>query len=225
MELLGIVVIVVGFMLSMDTIFVVLAGMFTTALIHGIDVMSILDMIGTAFTHARYTLLFFLALPIIGGLEKNGLREVASNMIGKIKSSSAGGVISTYFLIRAVTVSFYIAIGGFVQMVRPIIYPMALGSTKNKYNKKDVSDKIEEMIKADAIASENMGNFFAQNIFVGSGGVLLIVSALEQNGIHTTAIDIAKVAIIPAIFAGFYLFIKCFLLDRKIQKELESKEV
>jgi len=72
LSLLGIVVIVVGFALGLDTIAVVVIAALVTALVSGIDFTSFLTILGKGFMDNRMVSLFFLTLPTIGILERHG---------------------------------------------------------------------------------------------------------------------------------------------------------
>lgn len=74
LSLLGIVVIVIGFALGLDTIAVVIIAALVTALVSGIDFVSFLTILGKGFMDNRMVSLFFLTLPTIGILERHGLK-------------------------------------------------------------------------------------------------------------------------------------------------------
>ncbi|WP_416876511.1 5-oxoproline transporter, DUF969 family subunit, partial [Kitasatospora sp. SC0581] len=65
-------------------------------------------------------------LPVIGLLERYGLREQARNLIGRLGRLSAGRFLTVYLLVRQVTAAFGLnSIGGPAQTVRPLVAPMA----------------------------------------------------------------------------------------------------
>ena len=86
------------------------------------------------------------------------------------------GVLITYTLIREIIGALSIRIRGHPQFVRPIVNPMAQAAASSKYW--DIEEKGGEKIKVLSSASENYGNFFGQNLFNESSGVLLISSTL-----------------------------------------------
>ena len=92
MQLIGILVIVVGFILKLDTIAVVLSAGVITGLLGGMSIVDILDTLGSTFTTQRSMALFLLILPIIGLCERYGLKERATYLIQKIKGMSAGRI-------------------------------------------------------------------------------------------------------------------------------------
>jgi len=89
--LLGIVIIIIGFVLKYDTIAVVLVAGVVTGLLAGIEFFVILDTLGKAFVETRYITIFILTLPAIGLSERFGLRDKAVDFIGKFTGSAIPG--------------------------------------------------------------------------------------------------------------------------------------
>lgn len=56
----------------------------------------------------------------------------------------------------------------------------AEGAATSQY--KDFKEEDVESIKGLTAASENYGNFFGQNLFIGAPGVMLIVGSLNELG-------------------------------------------
>jgi uncharacterized membrane protein len=96
LKLIGVLIIVIGFIRKYDTIAVVLVAGITTGLVSGLGFGEILGIIGSSFIKTRYMSIFLLTLPVIGILERNGLREKAADLISKMKSATAGKVLSSY---------------------------------------------------------------------------------------------------------------------------------
>ena len=63
----------------------------------------------------------------------------------------------------------------------------------------DLSDEEVDAIKGKCAAVENIANFYSQNIFVGSSGVLLIISTLTEAGYEAAATDVANTALTVGI--------------------------
>src|SRR6056297_1072656 len=99
-KLIGVVIILVGLVLKLDTLGVVLVAGLSTGLVSGLGIGEILSIIGEAFISTRYMSIFLLTLPVIGILENNGLQERASILIKGMKSMTAGKVLSVYTFIR-----------------------------------------------------------------------------------------------------------------------------
>ena len=73
----GILVMVIGLMLRFNALLVVIAAGFVTGLSAGLSINEIVGAIGEAFVKNRYMSLFALVLPVIGIMERHGLRERA----------------------------------------------------------------------------------------------------------------------------------------------------
>ena len=88
-----------------------------------------------------------LTLPVIGILERYGLKERAEALIMKSKGATTGRVLMSYFTIRESSAALGLNIGGHAQTVRPLVAPMAEGA-QGKYGK--LPEKLREKIKANA---------------------------------------------------------------------------
>ncbi|MEG2788930.1 MAG: DUF969 family protein, partial [Romboutsia sp.] len=105
---------------------------------------------------------------------------------------------------------------GHPQFVRPLVNPMAQAAGISKHG--ELNKEEEESIKALSAASENYGNFYGQNLFAGSSGVLLIASTLSQFGYDVTELGIAKASIVMAIIAFIIAGIQFYLFDKTLNK-------
>ena len=215
--LIGVLLIVLGFVLKLDVVAVVLISGLVTGLIAGIPFLEVLDIIGKGFVNNRYMSLFFLSLPLIAIMERYGLKDRAAEAIQKMKSASAGGVVGLYILIRWAAAALSLRLGGHVQFVRPLILPMAEGAATKKV---DLSEKRLDELKGLAGAAENYGNFFGQNIFPVASGVLLIQGTLNQAGYDVTNGDIAKSSILAGIAMLILSLLQCYLFERKLRKDM-----
>lgn len=222
-KLIGILIIIVGFLLKMDTIAVVISAAIATGLISGLSFNEIMTLLGNAFVTNRYMSLFIISLPVIGLLERYGLRERAAYLIGKIQSATVGKLTSVYLIIRTLAAMLSLRIGGHVQFIRPLILPMAEGAAQNKYGK--IDEKDNETIKGLEGAVENYGNFFGQNCFLASGGVLLIVGVMKELNYTIEAVDIAKAAIPVAIIIMVIGTIQFLYYDKKFDKKYKTNKI
>lgn len=221
MELVGILVIIVGFALKLDTIAVVVAAGLTTGLVAHMSIGDILNTLGEAFVTNRTTCLFMLTVPIIGLCERYGLKAKAIDLIKKAKGLSTGALLSGYTFIREASIGMGVTLGGHPQFVRPLINPMAEGASIAKYGNLDEKDI--DKIKAYSAASDNIGNFFGQNVFMASSGVLLISGTLESLGYNVDTLQIAK-ASLPIALAAFALCIlQNYLLDNSLKRKYNKK--
>ncbi|MGL4572492.1 MAG: DUF969 domain-containing protein [Clostridium sp.] len=220
MKLIGILIVILGFVFKVETLFTVLVAGLATGLVAGMDFNEILTVLGQSFVANRAVSLFILTLPVIGVLERYGLRQRAIYLVKKLGKLTTGGVLSAYTLIREITGALSIRISGHPQFVRPLVNPMAQAAATNKYGTLDEED--EEKIKALSAASENYGNFFGQNLFAGSSGVLLISSTLTEFGYEVTGLSIAKASIIMAIVALLISVLQNYLYDKKMDRKYKK---
>ena len=215
-RLIGILIILVGFILKLDTLAVVLVAGLATALVSGISVGEFLAILGEAFVANRLVTLFFLTLPMIGIAERFGLRQQATRLIERIKGLTPGRFLSLYMFIRELAGFFSVRVQGHTQFVRPLVEPMSQASAEAKYEEVDEEDI--EKIKARSATMENAGNFFAQNTFIASSGVLLIAGTLESLGYKVPAVGIVKATIPIALIALVMSLILNFMLDKRLAR-------
>ena len=215
MILIGIVIIVVGFSLKLDVLAVVLTAGIATGLAAKMDILSILEIIGNAFVDNRLMSIFLISLPVIAVLERYGLRERSATLISSLKNATAGKILGLYMIIRSVASALSIRIGGHIQFIRPLIFPMAEAAAKSHKNE-NLTEKETEDLKSLSAAIENYGNFFAQNIFVGASGLLLIQGTLQESGYNVSLKDLSLFSIPMGIVAIIFTIIQAFIYDKKI---------
>lgn len=180
LSLIGIFIIIIGFILKIDTLAIVVVAGIATGFVGGLDFNEILTKLGEAFVANRYMTLFIITLPVIGLMERYGLKERAAWLISQLKNAKSDGVLSIYLVFRLLMAALSIRMSGHVQFGRPLVLPMAEGAARSKYN--ELSKNEVESIKGLTAASENYGNFFGQNLFIGASGVMLIVGTLNELG-------------------------------------------
>jgi uncharacterized membrane protein len=223
LKLIGVLVVILGFALKRDTIATVVVAGVVTGLVAGMTPMEILDVLGKSFITQRLATLFVLTLPVIGISERYGLKEKAVDFIGRIKGATSGKVLSLYQSIRAAAAAFSVRLGGHPQFIRPLINPMAQAAAVAKFG--DVDEKTVDVIKGASAASENYGNFFAQNVFMGASGTLLIVSTMAEQGYaEVTALNVAMWSIPVAVISVLLGIAKNLLLDKKLAANLGGKK-
>lgn len=221
MALIGIVIIIVGFALKLNTIAVVIGAGITTGLVANMSIVEILTTLGETFVAKREMCLFLLTLPVIGLCERYGLKDKAIMMIEKAKGLSTGMMISGYLFIREVSIAMSVKLGGHPQFIRPLINPMAQGAAVAKYGELDDSD--EDLIKGHAAAADNIGNFFGQNVFLANSGVLLIAGTLETLGYSVDTLQISKASIPVAVLAFILGVAQNYYLDKKLNSKYKNK--
>ena len=213
--LIGIVIIVVGFTLKLDVLAVVLTAGIATGIAAKMDFLEILGIIGKAFVDNRLMSVFLVSLPVIAVLERYGLRERSATLIEKLKNATAGRILGLYMVIRSIASALSIRISGHVQFIRPLIYPMAEAAAKS-HKEQELTEKETEELKSLSAAIENYGNFFAQNIFVGASGLLLIQTTLQENGYNVSLKQLALFSIPMGIIAIIFTLIQVYIYDKKI---------
>ena len=90
-KLIGVLIVVIGFILKLDTLAVVVTAGLATGLVAGMTPMEILNTLGTAFITNRTATLFILTLPVIGLCERNGLKDKAVDFIKSLKMPQPAG--------------------------------------------------------------------------------------------------------------------------------------
>lgn len=101
--LLGIPILVIGFVVGLNPLLVVAIAGFATGLLAGLDPLAILAAFGKAFVQNRYIGIVWLVVPVIGLLERCGLRERAQMLIARIHAATTGRVLLIYLVVRQVS--------------------------------------------------------------------------------------------------------------------------
>lgn len=221
--LIGILIVVVGFALRLNPLLVVTIAGIATGLASGKGPVEVVALLGKAFVDSRTVAIVWLALPVIGMLERYGLKERARDVISKIQVATAGRVLLAYLAIRQITSALgLVSLGGHAQMVRPLIAPMAEGAAESTYG--ELSDDTRDLIRANAAAVDNIGVFFGEDIFIAIGSILLIKSFLDQSGVSVQPIDLAKRAIPTAICAFVLHGMRLVLFDKRLAREARARK-
>ena len=220
LPLIGILIIVIGFIMKIDTIAVVIIAGLITGLVSGLSLTEVLALLGQGFTDNRLVTLFVLTLTMIGLSERYGLKEQAVYLINKIKGLTVGRFLSLYLFIREVAGMFSLRLGGHPQFVRPLIEPMAQASAIANY--KNIDEETQERIKSQASVMENMGNFYAQNTFVGASGTLLIAGTLKSLGYDAPAAKVAVASLVIAIISLLMGIVYNIWFDRQLNKKYQK---
>ena len=221
LKLVGILVVVAGFILKFDTMATVVAAGLVTGLVAGMSPMEILTTLGDAFLSNRTATLFVLTLAAIGLCERNGLKDKAVDLVRMMKSATTGRVLALWQVIRTMASAFSLRIGGHPQFIRPLINPMAQGAAVARFGR--IAPEEEDKIKGLAAATENYGNFFAQNCFMGSSGTLLIVSTLNEQGYQVDALQIAGQAVPIAVISVVVGVLWGLLFDAAMKRRYGTK--
>ena len=217
MALVGILVVVVGLVLRWNTLGVILLAALATGLGAGFSVREILALVGSLFVENRFmSLPVVLLLPAIGLLEKFGLQERVAGLIAGLSHATAGRVMWVYQAIRQLASTVGLTIGGHAAMVRPLIAPMAEALAKG--DGPPLPPALSSRIRAHAAASENWGNFFADDIIVAIGPVLLMKGVLDAAGVPVGVVELGLWGVPTAIMALVLGAWRYRLLDRDVVK-------
>lgn len=209
--LLGIVVIAAGFLLRFNPLLVVAASALVTGLCAGIDPLHILAAFGKAFNESRYVTAVYIVLPVIGILERYGLQARARDIITKLRGATTGRLLLGYLLLRQILAALGLtSIAGHPQTVRPLIAPMAEAAAPPG------SDP--ERIRALTAATDNIGLFFGEDIFIAIGSILLMKGVLEGYGIKLEPLELSVWAIPTAIAAFVIHGTRLLLFDRAARR-------
>jgi len=218
LTLIGVAIVILGFALRANSLLVVTVAGVATGFAGGMHPMGIVTEFGRAFTQNRYVALVWLTLPVIGLLERNGLRERARVLVSKVRGATTGRLLLAYLALRQFTAALGLnSLGGHAQMVRPLVAPMAEAAAESRFGV--LPNKTRYLIRAHAAAADNIGVFFGEDIFLAMGSVLLIKGFLEQNGILLTPMQIALWSI-PTALAVFVIHgLRLLRLDRWLGKD------
>ncbi len=219
LSLLGVLIVIVGFALKLDSILIVMVALVVTALTGGLGIGGMLETLGTSFVNNRGMAIFIIIMLATGTLERNGLKESAASL-KRFRKVSAGMIIDIYGVFRMIFAAFNVSFGGVAGFVRPIIMPMALGTVESKGL--EIDPRHEEELKGMSSAMENICWFFGQVLFVGGAGALLVQSTLKDLGYEVTLGQLAlveiPVAIVALVVASGYFYLK----EKKIAKKYYS---
>jgi uncharacterized membrane protein len=198
--LLGVLAVVLGFLLRFNTALVVVAAGFVAGLAAKLSPLEVIDILGKAFTEKRFLLLFLITLPVIGLLERHGLKEHAQSWIARLRGATMARLLIVYLLMRQLSSAVGLtSLGGHPQAVRPLLAPMAEGAAEAAHGA--LPDDERERIRALSAATDNVGLFFGEDLFVAFGAVLLMQSFFKDHGIELGPMQIAKWGIPTAICA------------------------
>jgi uncharacterized membrane protein len=215
--LLGVAVIVVGFALRFNPLLVVVAAALVSGWFAGLSPLQVVAAFGKAFNENRYVSIAYLVLPLVGVLERAGLRERAAAIIASLRGVSAGRFLIGYMALRQVTSAVgLVSIAGQAQTVRPLIAPMA--EAASEVHDGPPSPETRYAVRAMAAATDNVAVFFSEDVFVAMGSVLLMVGFLTSSRIVLDPIHLSVWAI-PTALAAFTIHgARLLLFDRRLTR-------
>ena len=217
-KLLGVLIVIVGFALKLDSILIIFLALITTGIVGGLGFEGLLETIGTNFVANRSMAIFIMILIVTGTLERNGLRESAADLNKKVKGATAGKLVCAYGVMRGFFGAFNVGFGGGVAgFVRPVLIPMAEGAIKNAGH--EPKEEHMEEVKGMAAAMENITWFFFQVLFVGGSGGILVQTTLASLGYEVELIDLAAKEIPIALIS---LLVVCTYMMLKEKKQMKK---
>ncbi|MEA2998669.1 MAG: hypothetical protein QOK17_502 [Sphingomonadales bacterium] len=213
--LLGILIVIAGFAARLNPLLVVTVAALATGLIAGKPLLVVIAAFGKAFNDNRFVTIIYILLPVIGLLERYGLQQRARTLIGGMKRATTGRLLIAYLLFRQIFASLGLtSVAGQAQTVRPLVAPMAEAAAEKQYPEIDEAGR--ERVKAFAAATDNVGLFFGEDIFIAIGSILLMVGFLEQNGIRLQPLQLSVYAIPTAVLAFLIHGARLLWLDRRL---------
>jgi uncharacterized membrane protein len=217
LSLIGIAVVVLGFMARLNPLLVVTAAALVTGLAGGMGPVEVVATFGKAFQENRYVSVVWVVLPVIGLLERGGLQERAKTLIGNIRAATTGRLLLLYFVLRQITAALGLtSLGGHAQMVRPLIAPMAEAAAETHHG--PLPEAVRQTVRAHAAAADNIALFFGEDIFIAIASILLIKGFLAQNGILVEPLQLSVWAIPTAICALLIHGVQMALFDRHLAR-------
>jgi uncharacterized membrane protein len=109
------------------------------------------------------------------------------------------------------------SLGGHPSMVRPLIAPLAEGAAEARNG--SLSDPLRYRIRAMAAATDNVGLFFGEDIFVAFGAIVLMQTILRAEGIEVDPLRMALWGIPTAVCAFVIHSWNLRRLDAAIERE------
>lgn len=217
--LLGIVVVIIGFVLRFNAVLVVICAGIVTGLCAWMPPLQLLSALGESFLKTRtLPVILLLPLAIIGLLERHGLKQQAQRFIASVKGATVGRLLTIYLLAREGSAALGLtSLGGHPQMVRPLVAPMAEALAERQHP--GLSQALRDKVKAMAAATDNIGLFFGEDVFVAFGAIVLMHTFLRESGIETDPMHIALWGIPTAVAAFLIHAVRLRRLDHVLAAE------
>jgi len=213
--LIGIALVVLGFALKLNPMLVVTASALVTGLIAGMGPVEVVSTFGKAFNDNRIIAIVWIVLPVIGCLERFGLQQRAATLIRSLKGATVGKLLILYLGYRQLTSAIGLqSTAGHPQTVRPLVAPMALAAAEEQHG--ELTEAEADKVKAMAAATDNIGLFFGEDIFIAIGSIVLIQATLATYGYALEPLQLALWAIPSAIGAFLIHGFRLWRFERKL---------
>ncbi len=216
--LCGVALVILGFVLRFNPVLVVLVAGIGTGLAALMPLSQILSELGEGFLKTRtLPLILLLPLAIIGLAERHGLKQQAQAFIARRKTTSVAKFLTLYLAVREGTAALGLtSLGGHPQMVRPLVAPMSEAIAEQRWQ--NIPDLMRQKVRAMAAATDNIGLFFGEDIFVAFGAIVLMHTFLRESGIETDPLHIALWGIPTALCAFAIHGLRLHQFDRQLRQ-------
>ncbi len=216
--LLGVALVVAGFAARLNPVLVVVASGFATGLLAGFTPVALLALLGESLLKNRFLLVFLLTLPTVGLLERHGLREQAQRWIATLRGMTASRLLTAYLGLRQLTAMLGLnSLAGHAQTVRPLLAPMVEATATRAHGPLGAASS--ERLRALSAATDNVGLFFGEDVFIAFGAVLLMQAFLAEHGIVAEPLAIALWGLPTAIGAFLIHAARLARLERRLARE------
>ena len=219
--LIGIAVISLGFLLKFNPVLVVVASGIVTGVAAHMSLADIFIKLGSGFLMTRnLALILLLPLVVIGLLERYGLKERSQHWIANVRSATPGRLLIIYLFARQMAAALGLtSLGGHPQMVRPVLAPMAEGAAESQHG--TLTDTVRYRVRAMAAATDNVGVFFGEDIFVAFGAIMFMHNVIQQAaGITLEPLHIALWGVPTALCAFAIHAWRLYRLDHMLASSL-----
>ncbi|HWC56930.1 MAG TPA: DUF969 family protein, partial [Sphingomicrobium sp.] len=138
-------------------------------------------------------------------------------LISRMRGATTGRVLVLYLGFRQIFAALGLtSVAGQAQTVRPLVAPMALAAAEKEHGELD--EATAEHVAAMSAATDNVGLFFGEDIFIAISSILLIQGALKVYGIELTPFELSMWALPSAICAFLIQATRLLLLDRRLRR-------
>ena len=221
--LIGVAVVVFGFAFRLNPVLVVVSAGFASGFVAGKSLLELLALLGASFLSNRTLMLFVLTLPVIGVLERAGLREHAQRWISALRGLTLAKLLIGYLAMRQLmSMLGLINVAGHAQTVRPLLAPMSEAAAEKAHG--ELNHNEQQSVRAMAAATDNIGLFFGEDVFLALGAVLLIQGFYASNGIKLEPLQIALWALPTAVAAFVIHSVRIVLFQRRLARDAPAPE-
>jgi uncharacterized membrane protein len=219
--LIGVAWVIVGFALRLNPALVVVSAGLVTGLAAGQELLAVVVLFGEAFTRQRYLALVLLTLPVIGLLERHGLKEHAQAFVLRLRGATMGRLLIAYLALRQIAATLGLtSLGGHPQTVRPLLAPMAEAAAETEGA---LTDDERERLRAMCAGTDNVGLFFGEDVFIAFGAVLLMQAFFADQGIVLEPLQIALWGIPTAVCAFAIHALRIRRFDSRLRRAIAAR--